>query len=581
MIPEDKVREVAERLSIVEVVSEYVPLRRSGGNYLGICPFHAEKTPSFNVNPAREIFHCFGCGAGGNAFSFVMKIEGVSFPEAVKLLARKAGIEIEERQLTPSEKKSQDEYAQFLRINDLTTSYYRSVLMNGQEGEQARQYLANRSVESDISETYRLGFAPDRRDGLVKHLKNNGVELDNALKLGIVRKSDAGWYDLFRNRLIFPIRDARGQVIAFAGRVLDAALPKYINSPESPLYHKSSVLFGLDMALPSVRTENSVIIVEGYFDHLALYRSGVQNVVATCGTSLTVTHAGLIKRHAERVYTLFDSDKAGKKATIRSMELFLEQRIPAYVISLPAGDDPDSFLSKHSTDSFIEQRDKARPIFDFFVRSLLQETPPSSVNNKVKVINELAPSFKKIGNTAERSLYEKEICRLLDIRAHEFRKQLGGLPSAKMHEAPVHTENIPVSDRSQEMLLALMGNFHEARETIREQGVDTLFEGDYLNLAEIILTETAGMDSPDWSSLLGRLEKQELRDLLSRLLFATSQLEGMDWRIAFDECKQVRFKKQLSFKNISLRLAVIDPDTEEYATLLKQADALRTRKSKL
>ena len=197
MIPEEKVREVAERLSIVEVVSDYVSLRRAGGNYLGLCPFHAEKTPSFNVNPAREIFHCFGCGAGGNAFSFVMKIEGVSFPEAVKLLARKSGIEIEERQLTPTERKSQDEHVQFLRINDLTTSYYRSVLLNGQEGEPARKYLSNRSVGPEISEAYRLGFAPDRRDGLVKHLKNNGVELESALKLGLVRKSDAGWYDLF------------------------------------------------------------------------------------------------------------------------------------------------------------------------------------------------------------------------------------------------------------------------------------------------------------------------------------------------------------------------------------------------
>src|SRR5665647_548240 len=371
MIPEEKVREVAERLSIVEVVSDYVPLRRAGGNFLGLCPFHAEKTPSFNVNPARGILHCFGCGAGGNAFSFVMKIEGVSFPEAVKLLARKSGIEIEEHQLTPTEKKSQDEHAQFLRVNDLTTSYYRSILLNGQEGEPARKYLADRLVESDISDAYRLGFAPDRRDGLTNHLKNNGVGLDIAGKLGIIRKSDTGWYDLFRNRLIFPIRDARGQVIAFAGRVLDTALPKYINSPESPLYHKSSILFGLDMALPSIRTGNSVIIVEGYFDHLSLFRAGVQNVVATCGTALTGTHAGLIKRHAERVYTLCDSDSAGKKATIRSMELFLEQRIPAYVISLPTGDDPDSFLAAHTSEEFTALRDKARPAFEFFVRSLL------------------------------------------------------------------------------------------------------------------------------------------------------------------------------------------------------------------
>jgi DNA primase len=581
MIPEEKVREVAERISIVEIVSDYVPLRRAGANFLGLCPFHAEKTPSFNVNPAREIFHCFGCGAGGNAFSFVMKIEGVSFPEAVKLLARKTGIEIEERQLTTSEKKTQDEYTQFLRINELTTSYYRSVLMNGQEGEPARQYLTNRAVGSDISDVYRLGFAPDRRDGLVKYLRNNSVELDCAVKLGIIRKSDSVWYDLFRNRLIFPIRDARGQVIAFAGRVLDATLPKYINSPESPLYHKSSVLFGLDMALPSIRTGNSVIIVEGYFDHLALYRAGIRNVVATCGTALTGSHAGLIKRHAERVYTLFDSDNAGKKATIRSMDFFIEQRIPAYVISLPAGDDPDSFLSKNSIDSFLAHRDKARPIFDFFVRSLLQETSPSSVNNKVKVIDELAPIFNKIANAGERGLYEKEICRLLDISTHEFRKQLKKLPPSKMDVAQEHTENVAVIDRTQEMLLALMGNFPEARDTVRAEGANIFFEGEYLNLAETILAETVGIDSPDWSSLLGRLDKQGPKELLSRMLVTSNQIDGMNWRIAFEDCKQVRINKQISYKNIRLRLAVIDPDTEEFASLLKLADTLRTRKSKL
>jgi len=581
MIPEEKVREVAERLSIVEVVSEYVQLRRAGSNYLGLCPFHAEKTPSFNINPAREIFHCFGCGAGGNAFSFVMRMEGVSFPEAVKLLARKAGIEIEERQLTPIERKSQDERQQFQRINELTSGYYRSMLRDGEEGDAARRYLAERAVEGEISEAYRLGFAPDRRDGLVKHLKSNGIDLELALKLGIIRKSDSGWYDLFRNRLMFPIRDGKGQVIAFAGRVLDASLPKYINSPESPLYHKSSVLFGLDMALPSIRTENAIIIVEGYFDHLALYRAGICNVVATCGTALTSTHTGLIKRHAERVYTLFDSDGAGKKATLRSMELFLEQRMPAFVISLPAGDDPDSFLAKHAVETFVEQRDKARPIFDFFVRSLLQQTPPSSVSNKVKVIGELAPVFKKIANAAERSLYEKEICRLLDIRPHEFRKQVGGIAHSSTHEPVARQEQNTACDRSQEMLLALLATFPEAREAIGGQGIENLFSGDYLTLAEIMFAETTGSDSPDWGSVLDRLKTQELRDLLSRLLFTNSPLDGIDWKVAFEECSQARLKKQQSFKNISMRLAVLEPDSPEHAALLKQAaEELRARKLK-
>jgi DNA primase len=583
MIPEEKVREVAERLSIVEVVSDYVPLRRAGGNFLGLCPFHAEKTPSFNVNPAREIFHCFGCGAGGNAFSFVMKMEGISFPEAVKLLARKAGIEIEERQLTPAERKSQEEFSQFQRINDLTTSYYRSVLLSGQEGEPARQYLASRSVESDISEAYRLGFAPDRRDGLVKHLKNNGADLDTAVKLGIIRKSDAGWYDLFRNRLIFPICDARGQVIAFAGRVLDAALPKYINSPESPLYHKSSVLFGLDMALPSIRTGNSAIIVEGYFDHLALYRAGVKNVVATCGTALTGTHAGLIKRYAERVYTLFDSDSAGKKATIRSMELFLEQRIPAYVISLPAGDDPDSFLAKRSAEDFSALRVKARPAFEYFVRSLLAETPPDSVDSKVRIIDDIVPRFRKIADSIERDLYEKEICRLLGITVHAFRKRMGGGKLQNQETQAGQSKSIQQCDNIQDTVLALLLYYPEARAEIVQTGIETIFSDDYLELARMVLYSLAGSDdSQVLSQLAETLEKPEHKTLFSRIMVSDGHLADIEWRAVLEQCTRSHEKKQLSsIKDIAARLASLDPGSEEYGKLLKQADSLRSRKSKL
>lgn len=583
MIPEEKVREVAERLSIVEVVSDYVPLRRAGGNFLGLCPFHAEKTPSFNVNPAREIFHCFGCGAGGNAFSFVMKIEGVSFPEAVKLLARKAGIEIEERQLSAAEKKTQDEYAQFLRINDLTASYYRSVLLKGEEGEPARQYLASRSVESAISEAYGLGFAPDRRDGLAKHLKKSGVELDTALKLGILRKSDSGWYDLFRNRLIFPIRDARGQVIAFAGRVLDAALPKYINSPESPLYHKSSVLFGLNMALPSIRTGSSVIIVEGYFDHLALYRAGVQNVVATCGTALTGTHAGLIKRHAERVYTLFDSDNAGKKATIRSMELFLEQRVPAYVISLPAGDDPDSFMAANSAEEFAALRDKARPAFEYFVRSLLAETPPDSVDSKVRIIDDIVPRFRKIADSVERDLYEKEICRLLGITVHSFRKRMGGGQLSHQETQSDPNKTVQPGDNVQDTLLALLLNYPDARPEIVRTGLENIFTDDYLELARLLLDNLADSDdSQALSHLVEAIAKPEHKTLFSRIMVSDGYLADIEWRSVLDQCTRSHEKKQLaSIKDIAARLAVLDTGSDEYAELLKQADTLRTRKSRL
>ena len=583
MIPEEKVREVADRLSIVEVVSEYVQLRRSGGNYLGLCPFHGEKTPSFNVNPAREIFHCFGCGAGGNAFSFVMKMEGLSFPETVKLLARKAGIEIEERQLTPAEINSQDERKQFHGINELTTDYYRSTLLNGQDGEHARQYLAQRAVNNDISEAYRLGFAPDRRDGLAKHLKNNGVDLETALKLGVIRKGDSGWYDLFRNRLIFPIRDSKGMVIAFAGRVLDASLPKYINSPESPIYHKSSVLFGLDMALPTVRTKNSVIIVEGYFDHLALYRAGIFNVVATCGTALTATHAGQIKRHAEQVHMLFDGDNAGKKASIRSMELFLEQRMPAYVITLPPGDDPDSFLGSNPVEAFYDRQNKARPAFEFFVRSLLADTSPDSVDSKVRIIDEIVPRFRKIADPVERDLYEKEICRLLGITSHAFRKRMGGMDLTVNAPKGDSSKKITQGINSQETLLTLVINYPEARDEAVRTGIEILFSGDYLELAQLVIDTMAQSDNTQaFSHLPDKIENPEQKTILSRIMVSDAFLADIDWRNVFDQCSRSSEKKALgSIKGIAARLAVLDADSEEYALLLKQADGLRKRKSEL
>lgn len=583
MIPEDKVREVAERLSIVEVVSDYVQLRRAGANYTGLCPFHAEKTPSFNVNPAREIFHCFGCGAGGNAFSFIMRIEGLSFPEAVKLMARKAGIEIEERQLSHAEKQAQDERQAFQRINELTTGYYRSILEQKPEGAIARDYLEKRAATGEVAEAYRLGFAPDRSDGLVQHLRSNGINLESALKLGVVRKSERGWYDQFRNRLMFPIRDTKGNVIAFAGRVLDASLPKYINSPESPLYHKSSVLFGMDMALPTIRTENSVIIVEGYFDHLALYRAGIRNVVATCGTALTATHTSLIKRHAAKVYMLFDSDAAGRKATVRSMELFMEQRLPAYVISLPSGEDPDSFLAGNPVESFRTCLEKARPAFDFYVRSLLAQTPPDSVDSKVRIIDELLPRFKKIADPIERDLYEKEICRLLGITVHAFRKRMGGMELTSRDAGGDQGQADQRNDPTQETLLALICSYPEARTEVARSGIDNLFEGDYLELAQLVLDTLANNDDDQaLSHLLESIEAPGARVLLSRMLVSEARMADVNWRTALEDCIRAIEKKALrSIKNLTAQLRTVDPDSSEHTSLLHEINALRTRKSKL
>jgi len=435
-----------------------------------------------------------------------------------------------------------------------------------------------------LAEAYGIGYAPDRNDGLVQHLKAQHVDLGVAHKLGIVRRSDRGWYDLFRNRLIFPIRAPKGEVIAFAGRVLDGSLPKYINSPESPLYHKSSVLFGLDLALPVIRTEKSAIIVEGYFDHLALYRAGIRNVVATCGTALTLEHVNLLKRHVDKVYTLFDSDAAGQKATIRSMELFLEQKVPTYVISLPAGDDPDSFLEKNSLESFRLCQEKARPVFEFFVRSLLSQIPADSIDSKVRIVDEVIPRFRKIVNPLERELYEKEICRLLGITSHAFRKRLGGMAVTTRDLSGEQISRPSIGDARQETLLTLMGRYAEARAEIGGMGVEKLFDNDYLKLAHLMLDEMGGSeDIQVLSHLLEKIEAPELKAILSRLFVSDDFLKDVDWREVFDCCQRGREGRvlRLSNKEIAARLKVLEPDSEEYAALLQQADMLRTRKSKL
>lgn len=591
MIPADKVREVAERISIVDVIGEYVSLKRSGSNFTGLCPFHGEKTPSFNVNPAREIFHCFGCGAGGDVFAFVMRIEGISFPDAVRKLAQRAGVAIEERPLTQAELKAKGERETQRAIMLMAAQFYREALTRKPEGADGRQYLQRRGVEPEIAAAYGIGFAPQRRDSLVQALKAAGHPLEMAATLGLIKQGERGsWYDLLHNRLIFPIRDLQGQPIAFAGRVLDNALPKYINSPESPIYRKSSTLFGLDLALREIRLASAAIIVEGYFDHLALYRAGVKNVVATCGTALTDGHIALLKKHAERVFLLFDGDTAGRKATVRAMELCLEQKLPAYVITLPQGEDPDSFLQHLGLEVFQQRVADARPAFEQYLAWLLAKTPPDSVDRKVRLMDEIAPRFKRISDPVERDLYEKEVCRLLGVEISAFRKRLAGersMPRPAERQQTTATAPAPVQpkprDRAQESLLLLLAHYPGARDEADRCGLTELLDGQHRPLAEALLAEAAEDSEPAtlWQRVFVRLEDTAHKELGARLLMADQHLAAMeDWRPAFNDCRQRLLQTGMKeLKEIALRLATLPQDSDEYHELLKRADELRNRKS--
>lgn len=580
-IPDDKIKEVRERAGILELVSDYVGLKKSGSSYMGLCPFHMEKTPSFTVNPGRGIFHCFGCGAGGDAFAFVMRIEGLSFPEAVKFLAKRVGVPIEERPLTSVEKEREDEREALFRISELAAKFYRRLLLEDKSGAPGRLYLERRGVDQETAEAYRMGFAPERWDALARFLEQKRVPMEMAAKLGLVRsRENGGWYDLFRNRLLFTICDLHGRPIAFGGRVLDDSLPKYINSPESPIYRKSDVLFGINLAKQAMRESGSAIVVEGYFDHLALYQAGFRNVVATCGTALTGGHSRLLRRYAEKVCTLFDADAAGKKATFRAMDIFLEESFPASVVELPPGEDPDTFIRKEGGEAFAARVKGALPIFDYYFRDLMRSRETGGVEGTMWVLDELAPRLKKIADPMQQNLYIREVARVVGVDERELRNKVGLSPRQGEKSAPRVEKRRSVGP--EEMLLALMAKYPEVAERVVAYGAAKLFAPDLLPVAGAIIAVVSAGGEPDWSSILDNVSSAEERSHLASLLVSEEHLEEIDAQKAFDECRVTHERASLAeMKGLKRELALLDPESGRYLEILKRLDVLRNKKSQL
>ncbi|RPJ08553.1 MAG: toprim domain-containing protein, partial [Deltaproteobacteria bacterium] len=417
-----------------------------------------------------------------------------------------------------------------------------------------------------------------------RHLEMKKIPLASAETLGLIRRKEGGgYYDTFRNRLLFTISDSQGRPIGFGGRVLDDTLPKYINSPESPVYRKSEVLFGVNLARQAMREEGAAIVVEGYFDHLALYQAGVRHAVATCGTALTGEHLKLLQRYAGKVYTLFDSDSAGKKATSRAMELFSDGAVPVLVIELPAGDDPDSFLKKDGTGAFAERVTKARPIFEWFFRQLVQETNVGTVEGKVSVVEELAPRLKKLSNPVERDLYLKEIARLLGINERVLSKKVGGAAVAVAEYSPSR-EKKKSGTSTEDMLLALMGKYPEVAGKVAEYGAANLFPVEFVPVAEAIIAQTRQGHDIDWGLILDQVGSSEERSRLAALFVNDVHLDEIDFQKAFEQCRLTRERallKQNDVKALQRELSGLDSDSERYWEILRTLEQLRTRKSQL
>ena len=408
---EEILNEVRQSNDIVDVISQYVHLKRSGRNFFGLCPFHNEKSPSFSVSPDKQIFHCFGCGVGGNVITFVSQIEGLNFVETVQMLAERANIQL------PTLQNNGDTQREILKdkvykVNEFTAEYYHQNLYKPQ-AKMAQEYVKKRQLTNETLKSFRIGFS-GKFDELYQELKKQGFQEQEILESGLVNKNERGQYiDRYRNRLMFPICDARGRVIAFGGRVLDDSKPKYINSPENVVYSKGRHLFGLNVAKKG--DTKKLLIVEGYMDVISLHQRGITNVVAPLGTALTEQQGWLLRKNSEQIILSFDSDDAGIKAKLRAIDILQKMGCDLRVIQLEGAKDPDEYIVKYGNMRFQNAVDKAFSVVEFKVKILKKELNLENTNDKIKFLNEIAKLISKVDNTIEREVYIEKIAKEYDI----------------------------------------------------------------------------------------------------------------------------------------------------------------------
>ncbi|WP_369017251.1 DNA primase [Thermatribacter velox] len=415
--PQEFLEEIREKVDIVDLVSQYVDLKPAGKNYRALCPFHEEKTPSFIVSPEKGIFHCFGCGVGGNIFSFIMKIEGVSFPEAVTIIAEKYGVSLPERK---SDFLSGEalERKRLLELHRVLQRFYQAQLANpqSQEAQKAKRYLLEeRGLKLETIERFGIGFSPPEGRETLNYLMKQGFSGKEFLSSGAGVLSKGGQLlDRFRGRITFALHDDQGRIIGFAGRSLSGETPKYVNAPDSPVFSKSKTLYGLFAAKGSIRKAGKAVVVEGYMDFLALYEAGVGNCVASMGTAFTSQQASLLRRYTQQVTLCFDSDSAGEAATLRGVELLRAQGLEVKIVRIPPPFDPDSLLRQRGKEALFKILSQEMSYFDFYLELLLKQHGYKTVESKVKIIQTLVP-YLRVVDVIERELRIKQLARTLGV----------------------------------------------------------------------------------------------------------------------------------------------------------------------
>jgi len=426
-VPREKIDDVRDRTNIVDVVKRYVELKRAGtGSWKGLCPFHTEKTPSFHVHETRQFFHCFGCGEKGDVFGFVQKVEQRSFTEVLRDLAQQAGVELPEREMSPGERRARQEAEserdRLLRVMELATAFFEACFA-APPGEAARAYVAKRGIGAETLNRFRVGYAPAGWKALQDHLSGKGVAASDAERLGLVGVNERGRYDFFRDRVMLPVFDRQKRVIGFGSRLLDpeAKDRKYVNSPDSPLFHKKECLYGLHVALEAIRKSGTAIVVEGNFDVMALHEAGIEEAVAPMGTALTMEQVGMLARVARRAVVIFDGDAAGKRAAEKAVPLFVDGELDGRVARLPGGQDPDDFVRQQGPAAFRQLVEAGRPMLDQFIQDAAQET---TVPGRIATLESVAALLVRVKDRTTQELYAQRLAAVLGLTPQQVGRAL-------------------------------------------------------------------------------------------------------------------------------------------------------------
>jgi len=567
LIDENILNDILSRVNIVEVISQYFPLKRAGRNYKACCPFHHEKTASFVVSADKQIYHCFGCGAGGNVFNFLMQYERMEFPEAVEFLARKTGV-------TLPEKKNRDPKAalqsgQLRKINEAAAEFY-SANLHSSAGAAAREYLIKRGVKQDTAGLFKLGFARDSWDELSIHLRKKGFDLASIEKAGlIVPRNGGGFYDRFRDRIIFPISDIKSSFIGFGARVTGKELPKYINSPETALYTKGKNLYGFNLAKDAVRDNDFVVVVEGYLDCIIPYQHGLRNIVASQGTALTGDQARLIKRYTNNVVVVYDGDSAGETASLRSLEIFIEEEMNVRVAAIPSGYDPDTYVRKFGIESMNKLVKEADNLFDYQLNALERKYDSSESEGKASIATAALKTIKKLKDPILRDEYIKKLAEKLDIEEPSARDLYHNLKSdASAGETVSESFNkLSRANPTEQLLMKLMLEESELVDHIRARVNPADFQDKMISRIVATMFDLAVQGkSCSANSLINYLGEKNLSSIVCESTFLP-EVTGEEKEKVVDDCILRLKKNSLNArkKNIqeAIRLAEKNGDEQE------------------